>query len=146
MRELRILKLLAGLEHLVVLDPVIDRVHGVVDAVLKPRALEDVLHGVPAGHPLHPALVLVPAGAWIGGAVLDEPTPAPASSASKSGSESSPEPAWSSSPGCAFASIGSASATFASAFSWEVDGSDMVADMCRVRERRKGGRPGLYGW
>jgi nitrite reductase/ring-hydroxylating ferredoxin subunit/uncharacterized membrane protein len=71
MRELRILKPVAGLEHLVVLDPVIDRVHGVVDAVLKPRALEDVLHGVPAGHPLHPALVLVPAGAWIGAAVLD---------------------------------------------------------------------------
>ena len=70
MRELRILKPIARLEHARVLDPVIERVHGIVDALLKPRALEDVLHGVPAGHPLHPALVLVPAGAWISAAVL----------------------------------------------------------------------------
>jgi nitrite reductase/ring-hydroxylating ferredoxin subunit len=70
-RELSILKPLAGLEHAVVLDPVIRRVHSVVDALLKPRALEDVLHGVPAGHPVHPAIVLVPAGTWIGAAVLD---------------------------------------------------------------------------
>jgi nitrite reductase/ring-hydroxylating ferredoxin subunit/uncharacterized membrane protein len=71
MRELAILKPLIGLEHATVLDPVVRRVHGVVDAVLKPRAVEDLLHGVPAGHPLHPALVLVPAGSWIGAAVLD---------------------------------------------------------------------------
>jgi nitrite reductase/ring-hydroxylating ferredoxin subunit/uncharacterized membrane protein len=71
MRELRILKPIAKLEDLTVLDPVVRRVHGVVDAVLKPRAVEDVLHGVPVGHPLHPAIVLVPAGTWIGAAVLD---------------------------------------------------------------------------
>lgn len=71
MRELSILKPLTRLEDATVLDPVIRRVHGVVDAVLKPRALEDALHGVPAGHPLHPAIVLVPAGTWIGAAVLD---------------------------------------------------------------------------
>jgi nitrite reductase/ring-hydroxylating ferredoxin subunit/uncharacterized membrane protein len=46
-------------------------VAGVVDAVLKPRALRDLLHGVPAGHPLHPVMVLVPTGAWISAAVLD---------------------------------------------------------------------------
>lgn len=71
MRELRILKPITRLEDLTVLDPLVSRIHGVVDAVLKPRALEDVLHGVPAGHPLHPALVLVPAGTWISAAVLD---------------------------------------------------------------------------
>ena len=71
MRELSILKPLVHLEGATVLDPVIDRIHSVIDAVLKPRALEDVLHGVPAGHPVHPALVLVPAGSWIGAGVLD---------------------------------------------------------------------------
>jgi nitrite reductase/ring-hydroxylating ferredoxin subunit/uncharacterized membrane protein len=70
-RELSILKPLTRLEHATVLDPVVRRIHVVVDAVLKPRALEDVLHGVPAGHPVHPAIVLVPAGTWIGAAVLD---------------------------------------------------------------------------
>jgi nitrite reductase/ring-hydroxylating ferredoxin subunit/uncharacterized membrane protein len=71
MRELRILKPITKLEDAAVLDGVIARVHGVVDAVLKPRELEDVLHGVPAGHPLHPAMILLPAGSWIGAAVLD---------------------------------------------------------------------------
>jgi nitrite reductase/ring-hydroxylating ferredoxin subunit/uncharacterized membrane protein len=70
-RELSILKQLTRLEHATVLDPLVHRIHGVVDALLKPRALEDVLHGVPAGHPLHPVLVLVPAGTWISSAVLD---------------------------------------------------------------------------
>ena len=71
MRELSILKPLIRLEDAAVLDPVVRRVHRIVDALLKPRALEDVLHGVPAGHPVHPAIVLVPAGTWIGAAVLD---------------------------------------------------------------------------
>ncbi len=71
MRELSILKPLIALEHAAALDPVILKIHGVVDALLKPRALEDVLHGVPAGHALHPAIVLVPAGTWISAAVLD---------------------------------------------------------------------------
>lgn len=31
----------------------------------------DVLHGLPIGHPLHPALVQVPMGAWLSAAVLD---------------------------------------------------------------------------
>jgi nitrite reductase/ring-hydroxylating ferredoxin subunit/uncharacterized membrane protein len=70
-RELSILKPLARLEDAAFLDPIVRRVHGVVDAVLKPRAVEDALHGVPVGHPLHPALVLVPAGTWISAAVLD---------------------------------------------------------------------------
>ena len=33
--------------------------------------LNDVLHGVPLGHPLHPAAVQVPLGAWLTGAALD---------------------------------------------------------------------------
>ncbi|MFF8714583.1 Rieske 2Fe-2S domain-containing protein [Streptomyces sp. NPDC015184] len=31
----------------------------------------DLLHGLPIGHPLHPALVQIPMGAWLSAAVLD---------------------------------------------------------------------------
>jgi nitrite reductase/ring-hydroxylating ferredoxin subunit/uncharacterized membrane protein len=71
MRELKIVKALSAVEDAAQLDPIVDKVAGVVDAVLKPRALRDLLHGVPAGHPLHPVMVLVPTGAWISAAVLD---------------------------------------------------------------------------
>ncbi|MBD8660850.1 Rieske 2Fe-2S domain-containing protein [Frigoribacterium sp. CFBP 8754] len=71
MRELRIVKALEAVEREKRLDPLVEKVAGVVDAVLKPRALRDLLHGVPAGHPLHPVMVLVPTGAWISAALLD---------------------------------------------------------------------------
>jgi nitrite reductase/ring-hydroxylating ferredoxin subunit/uncharacterized membrane protein len=71
MRELPIVKALAAVEDASALDPVVTRVQRVVDAVLAPRALRDLLHGVPAGHPLHPVMVLVPTGSWISAAVLD---------------------------------------------------------------------------
>ena len=71
MRELKIVEALSAVENASQLDPLIDKVAGVVDAVVQPRALKDLLHGVPAGHPLHPVLVLVPTGAWISSAVLD---------------------------------------------------------------------------
>lgn len=35
------------------------------------RAVQDVLHGTPLGHPLHPALTDVPIGAWTTALVLD---------------------------------------------------------------------------
>lgn len=71
MRELPFLKPVARLEHLTVLDPVIREVQHAVLALMKPRAVEDVLHGVPAGHPVHPVLVQIPIGAWTSAAVLD---------------------------------------------------------------------------
>jgi nitrite reductase/ring-hydroxylating ferredoxin subunit/uncharacterized membrane protein len=71
MRELPIVKALAAVEDASALDPVVTRVQRVVDAVLAPQALRDLLHGVPAGHPLHPVMVLVPTGSWISAAVLD---------------------------------------------------------------------------
>ncbi len=52
------------------LDPAADLVGRVVRAVPLGRA-RDVLHGLPFGHPLHPALVQVPMGAWMSAAVLD---------------------------------------------------------------------------
>ncbi|ROS58085.1 nitrite reductase/ring-hydroxylating ferredoxin subunit [Frigoribacterium sp. PhB160] len=71
MRELPIVKALSAVENATVLDPLVATVQAVVDAALQPRALRDLLHGVPAGHPLHPVLVLVPTGSWISAAVLD---------------------------------------------------------------------------
>ena len=71
MKELRILKPISKLENLAVLDPLIDVTRKLVLTLVKPRALEDLLHGVPFGHPIHPVLVLVPTGAWASVAVLD---------------------------------------------------------------------------
>ncbi|HEV7623452.1 MAG TPA: Rieske 2Fe-2S domain-containing protein [Amnibacterium sp.] len=71
MKELRILKPIAKLEDVAALDPLVDVTRKLVLAVVKPRALEDLLHGVPFGHPIHPVLVLVPTGAWASVAVLD---------------------------------------------------------------------------
>lgn len=61
----------AQLENASSLDPVVNRVRGAVNAVIRTQALRDVLHGVPIGHPLHPLAVQVPIGAWISAAVLD---------------------------------------------------------------------------
>ncbi|HEX5596453.1 MAG TPA: Rieske 2Fe-2S domain-containing protein [Micromonosporaceae bacterium] len=48
-----------------------DRLQRVVLAVLRPKKVRDVLHGVQLGHPLHPAMVQVPIGAWMSTAILD---------------------------------------------------------------------------
>jgi nitrite reductase/ring-hydroxylating ferredoxin subunit len=50
---------------------VVKPLKNLVLALVKPRALEDVLHGTPFGHPVHPVLVLVPTGAWFSVAALD---------------------------------------------------------------------------
>ena len=42
-----------------------------VDTVLPTPTVRDALHGVWFGHPLHPALILVPLGSWISASVLD---------------------------------------------------------------------------
>lgn len=63
--------LLTRLERASGLDPVGDRLQKSVWAVLRPQRVRDALHGVWLGHPLHPALVQVPLGAWISSAVLD---------------------------------------------------------------------------
>lgn len=53
------------------LDRVGDRLQHAVQAVLRPQRVRDFLHGVWLGHPLHPALVQVPIGAWMSSAILD---------------------------------------------------------------------------
>jgi nitrite reductase/ring-hydroxylating ferredoxin subunit len=59
------------LEQLHALDGVSDKLQGLVQAVAQPRAVQDFLHGTWLGHPLHPALVQVPVGAFFSAAVLD---------------------------------------------------------------------------
>lgn len=43
----------------------------VVQSTLRPQRVRDFLHGVWLGHPLHPAMVQVPVGAWLSAAVVD---------------------------------------------------------------------------
>ncbi|GAB3525524.1 hypothetical protein GCM10027575_60600 [Phytohabitans suffuscus] len=52
------------------LDQVGEPLQRGVQAVLRGR-VRDALHGVWLGHPLHPALVQVPVGAWLSAAVVD---------------------------------------------------------------------------
>jgi len=53
------------------LDPAVKAVRTVINKVLGPQAVRDVLHGVWFGHPLHPVLTDVPIGAWTSAALLD---------------------------------------------------------------------------
>ena len=72
MPEIRAIRRLTdAVEHADVLDKAVDIDRAVVRALARPRALRQLLHGVPFGHPLHPLMVQVPLGAWISAAVLD---------------------------------------------------------------------------
>src|SRR3954467_5425584 len=52
-------------------DKAIGPAQRAVQAVLRPQALRDVLHGTWLGHPLHPVLVQVPVGSWTAAGLLD---------------------------------------------------------------------------
>jgi nitrite reductase/ring-hydroxylating ferredoxin subunit len=52
-------------------DKAIEAARSAVQAVLKPQALSDFLHGTWLGHPLHPVLVQVPIGTWTSAGLLD---------------------------------------------------------------------------
>lgn len=71
MRALPLLSLVSRLEDAARLDPWVGRIKNLVDAVIQPQQLRDVLHGIPIGHPVHPMAVQVPLGAWTSAAVLD---------------------------------------------------------------------------
>lgn len=71
MRPMPALEALADrIEHADMLDDVAAKLQNLIRRALPPAA-EDVLHGEPLGHPLHPALVAVPIGAWTSASVLD---------------------------------------------------------------------------
>ncbi|MER7167695.1 Rieske 2Fe-2S domain-containing protein [Micromonospora sp. NPDC000207] len=63
--------LLTRIEQASRLDRVGDRMQRVVQSTLRPQRVRDFLHGVWLGHPLHPAMVQVPVGAWLSAAVVD---------------------------------------------------------------------------
>lgn len=63
--------LMMKLEQTSALDRVGDRLQRVVQGTLRTQRVRDLLHGVWLGHPLHPALVQVPVGAWLSAGVLD---------------------------------------------------------------------------
>jgi len=62
---------LSKLERAAQLDRLGDRIQRVVYRGLPRQGMRDFLHGVWLGHPLHPALVDVPIGAWTSSAILD---------------------------------------------------------------------------
>jgi len=71
MRPMPALESLADrIERADALDGVAAKVQELIRRVLPPRAHE-LLRGDPLGHPLHPALVAVPIGAWTSALVLD---------------------------------------------------------------------------
>lgn len=70
----RLAAVLERLVHAVEAATVLDRPADLAQKVtgtLGPGPVKDVLSGTPIGHPLHPALVVVPTGAFASAAVLD---------------------------------------------------------------------------
>ncbi|MBP2707270.1 Rieske (2Fe-2S) protein [Microbispora sp. RL4-1S] len=64
-------EVLDGLERTAAFDKPIGALAKAVRGALGPGKLRDFLHGVPIGHPLHPALAMVSFGCWLSTAVLD---------------------------------------------------------------------------
>jgi nitrite reductase/ring-hydroxylating ferredoxin subunit/uncharacterized membrane protein len=60
-----------GVERWSWLDGTVGVLRRAADAVLPPGRVRDALHGVWLGHPLHPALILLPLGSWISATTLD---------------------------------------------------------------------------
>jgi len=59
------------LEDLAFLDQVVTPLANVVNGVIRPAGLRDVLHGTWLGHPLHAVLVQVPIGSFVSASLLD---------------------------------------------------------------------------
>jgi nitrite reductase/ring-hydroxylating ferredoxin subunit/uncharacterized membrane protein len=72
MRTLRPLDtMVEQIEASAALDPLAAKLNALLRKVIPHGPVEDVLSGTPAGHPLHPALVAVPIGAWTSAGILD---------------------------------------------------------------------------
>jgi uncharacterized membrane protein len=64
-------KLIGRVEQAAGLDGAAATTQGWLRKAVPGGAAEDVLRGAPLGHPLHPALVQVPLGAWLSAIVTD---------------------------------------------------------------------------
>jgi nitrite reductase/ring-hydroxylating ferredoxin subunit/uncharacterized membrane protein len=64
-------RLATKIEGAKALDPGADALAAVVRRLVPEGATRDTLSGLPLGHPLHPALVAVPIGAWASASWLD---------------------------------------------------------------------------
>ncbi|HJQ00477.1 MAG TPA: Rieske (2Fe-2S) protein [Jatrophihabitans sp.] len=64
-------RLIGRIEAATALDPIADRVAGLVGTALKSDRLTSTASGTPLAHPLHPALVLLPAGSLLSASYLD---------------------------------------------------------------------------
>ncbi len=64
-------KLLERIEHAAILDRAAELATRAVRTVIRPGVVEDSLSGTPVGHPVHPAVVAVPIGAWTLASVFD---------------------------------------------------------------------------
>lgn len=71
MKELGFVKAISRIEQAKALDPAVEKARNAVNAVVRPQALRDLLHGVPIGHPLHPLEVQIPIGTWTSALLLD---------------------------------------------------------------------------
>lgn len=63
--------LVGRIERSAALDPVADKLSSLAEKTLSAPWLRKLLSGTPAGHPAHPALVMVPMGAWLAAGYLD---------------------------------------------------------------------------
>lgn len=64
----RAIKTIEGDERL---DKITRPLAGVIQKLVPPGPLRDLLHGTPLGHPVHPFLVQLPLGAWMSANLLD---------------------------------------------------------------------------
>lgn len=64
-------RLVTKLEDVEALDPAVAVAVRGSSSVLPPGALKDLLHGRPLGHPLHPVLVALPIGTFLGASLVD---------------------------------------------------------------------------
>lgn len=62
---------LEAMERAASLDRVADPAQRALKAALPPGPVKDVLSGVPLSHPMHPALIVLPLGAWLSASALD---------------------------------------------------------------------------
>jgi nitrite reductase/ring-hydroxylating ferredoxin subunit/uncharacterized membrane protein len=64
-------QLASGIEGAELLDKVADAIGRPARKALRSPAVRDALSGPWLGHPVHPSLVVVPIGCWVGSAILD---------------------------------------------------------------------------